>query len=475
MLSLRTRTLPAIAILVAISGQAANRDRQPTAPATPSEGFVADVAQMRSALEEGDPSLYRHRTKSAVDSAFAALADSASHATSDAEFWRHLTATLAFVRDGHLTAMPSGSLWGPIVLAPLPLRLRVVGERLYVLRNLVKAATPPDGSEIVSFNGMTTPQVLSFCLQHISADGTLRTRGYRRIERDFDVACGSVLGSPKQYVIGSIAPGTNRVHVDTLASSTSRTERAAPSAAPAAPGALRFIPSGHIAVLTLHSFSKANGFDPSAFMNLAFRSIADSGVTSLIIDLRDNGGGRDGIGAELIAHIARDTFTYARRVALRRHFTFADWVTNWRIKLFISTKTLPDGRLALNESLDRPQRPARHPFAGNVIALADRGTFSTASEVMAVMQEYKRATFVGEETATGREGDSGATTGVMLTHSGILIDVPLVKYELPFAAHAPLGRGVLPDVHVEPAIEDLLAGRDVVMDAALQLARSRAR
>ena len=85
---------------------------------------------------------------------------------------------------------------------------------------------------------------------------------------------------------------------------------------------------------------------------------------------------------------------------------------------------------------------------------------------------HKAATFVGEETGGAFTGNtSGATAQIELPHSKIRIGVPLIGYYMAVETKEP-DRGIFPDVTVAPTIEDLLAGRDVVLERAIALAKT---
>jgi hypothetical protein len=55
---------------------------------------------------------------------------------------------------------------------------------------------------------------------------------------------------------------------------------------------------------------------------------------------------------------------------------------------------------------------------------------------------------------------------VTLPKTGLQVIVPLTLYTLAVDGY-PKDRGIVPDYPVTPTIEDLLAGRDIVMEKAL--------
>jgi C-terminal processing protease CtpA/Prc len=122
-----------------------------------------------------------------------------------------------------------------------------------------------------------------------------------------------------------------------------------------------------------------------------------------------------------------------------------------------------------NLGLKQPREPV---FAGRVFVLENGRSFSATGEFMTAVYANKRGVFVGEESGAGITGNtSGIMIGVKLDNSGITVSIPMVGYYMA-GDHGPHPeRGILPDHEVIPTVEDILAGRDPVMEFALDLAR----
>ena len=451
-----------------------------------SRDVQADVRQLRAAVYEAAPDLFLYRSAAQIDSAFAALEAKALRPLTAVELWNAMARTLAFIGDGHLEVLPSSSLFATIFQDStgyvLPFSVRVLDGRLYVFRNHSPNGGPPDGSEIVSVNGVTTSRVLADCDATISVDGIVASRRPRRIENDFAWTCGLAAGLPSRYSLGIVKRGATAIDTMTVRAvpwSIRRRWLAARSPADTAAaksGVLRMLRGESIAVLELRTFTKDDNFDPRTFIDSAFAAINAASVQTLILDLRPNRGGRDEYGAHLVSRVARDTFTYAKRRALRkRHYDFLEgfdgWLLNLQLRFRYARHRDSTGAFVLRQKLDGPQSPNARPFRGRVIALVDGTTVSTGTSVAAALQHYGLATIVGEETANAWSGGSGATEAMELKHTKLLVNVPLVQYRLVGFENARAGRGVQPDVEVPRTIDDLLAGRDRAMETALELAR----
>ena len=106
------------------------------------------------------------------------------------------------------------------------------------------------------------------------------------------------------------------------------------------------------------------------------------------------------------------------------------------------------------------------PFTGQVIVLTDEGTASTSEIFAAGLQEAKRALVVGDTTA-------GAALGSIIEQlsGGAMVQIPVADFKTPKGMSIE-GHGVQPDRRVFETRAGLLAGRDVVLDAGLDLAKA---
>ena len=90
-------------------------------------------------------------------------------------------------------------------------------------------------------------------------------------------------------------------------------------------------------------------------------------------------------------------------------------------------------------------------FQGDVYVLINRHSYSNAVTAAAILQDYKFAVVIGEETA-----DLASTLGAMehftLEETGIRVGFPKAQIVRPNGD--PTRRGVIPDLHIQtPLIE----------------------
>jgi C-terminal processing protease CtpA/Prc len=207
----------------------------------------------------------------------------------------------------------------------------------------------------------------------------------------------------------------------------------------------------------------------------AFTRIAAAGAHTLVLDLRDNGGGEDRLGKLLFAHLVDAPFPYYAELTVKRaELSFANQVEGDAAIPARMLSERADGLYAIKHPNLGMQQPALPTFKGKVIALINGRSFSTTSELITQLHDKRRATFVGEESGGAYHGNSsGHDVTLVLPNSKLKVVIPMVKYTLAVSGQHPNGRGVVPQVAVAPTITDYISGRDVVLDRALALARSR--
>ncbi|HEX3051717.1 MAG TPA: S41 family peptidase [Aggregatilineaceae bacterium] len=109
------------------------------------------------------------------------------------------------------------------------------------------------------------------------------------------------------------------------------------------------------------------------------------------------------------------------------------------------------------------ERPHTTGFTGKLILLIDGGCVSAGEDFVVPFKDNGRATLIGEHTM----GSTGQPHFERF-ENGIAVGIGTKRAYLPDGA-AFEGVGIAPDIEVRPTIEDVRAGRDVVMEAAIRL------
>lgn len=452
------------------------------------EQLREDFSILRSSLEEGHGGIYRYSTKAQMDRLFDRAEQAIVGPMTELEFYQLLAPVIASLNDGHTGLTGSRELEGVFREQPvlLPFKLAFRAGTPYLLRNYSDITDLIVGGELLSINGHSVGEVLGALLPALPSDGRVETSKYRQLESTtrFGDVYGKVFGITTSFDISYRSPADGSVQsfsVEGLTSAelTRRFESRYADIANAErdrpPVELTY--RDGVPILTVRTFGGRTisnaGIDYPEFMRSTFQELADRNARDLIIDVRNNGGGSDDYGKILAAYLIPEVFDYYRFLEVNADsFAFLTHTPT-------SNDDLPRNRLRANErgKFDLlghpnlgPQQPLVPNFRGNVYILINGASFSATGEFTSVVHHHGRATFVGEECGAGYYGNtSGMMVLVTLPNSGIGVRVPLVRYMMAVSGYEPIDRGLIPEHVVEPTIEDLLAGRDTVLEYALAL------
>lgn len=211
---------------------------------------------------------------------------------------------------------------------------------------------------------------------------------------------------------------------------------------------------GPIAYLRVYHLYSSEEFSPAQLIHDAARRAEGAGARGMVIDLRDALSGYDSE-----ALLAAAAFTGGGGFIYDRRFQGQD-----------ETHTVENGRLKVRyengdeEELSQVKQPylARLP----VVVLVNRNTLNSTEMLAYFLQRAGRAKVVGEPTA-GALGMSGSAEGPLI--NGEFIAVSSLRMRNLDGSAFPLR--ITPDVIIEEDLEALVAGRDVILERALELLR----
>ena len=225
--------------------------------------------------------------------------------------------------------------------------------------------------------------------------------------------------------------------------------------------------------MTVNSFD--DGGHLRSFFRQSFETIHELGLSNLVLDIRNNGGGKVNHYTQLARYIRRTPFKVADSAYTRqrsfsgdgRYFS-SNFFNGLGITFFCSRRA--DGNLHFRYWEDHVFKPqGKHHFNGKVYVLVSGPTFSAATLFCHTVHDQENVTVLGEETGGGHHGNNGLMIpDITLPHTGIRVRMPLfriVQYN-----HPPKdGRGVIPDITVQPSAEGVRKAQDRKMMTVLSI------
>lgn len=406
------------------------------------------------------------------DSAYRASIPRVLGAASTLEYYRELQRFMALLQDGHSRVQPPDSILQRRPFSGPWVDLEAVSGRAMVADVAVDLVDSlPIGSEIVGVEGMPLNDYLDeHVLPYVFASAP-HARLISAIEGSYTRGYGALVGPEAEPVRVRARTPAGDVLDLTLARDRFRTTREWMRSPDDRRPLLELAwPSPEIAHLTLNSFS-----------DRSLASRVDSLLPSLrnargiVVDLRRNGGGNDVIAASVLARFARGPFigTPWRARVNDAYYRALGSFGRSTLERALPAEDSAVVELALRhyagDAWRREEADTLRPvFEGErittpMVLLVGRGTGSAAENLLLRLPDDPRFRTVGSPTAasTGQPlvfALPGGGVGQVVTRAVLLHDgTPLVK------------TGVVPDVRVEPTIEDVREGRDPVLERAMEL------
>jgi hypothetical protein len=449
--------------------------------------LLADLRLARQALEEGHSGIYRYTSKKELDHLFDQAEKSLTRPMTMLEFYRVLAPVVAAIKCGHTdVSLPRDALQAIAARAPLlPLQVRVLDGKVFVFRDFSGRRAALAGMEIRSINGVTAAKVVGTMLAATPGDGDVQTSRMLRLRGwVFSTQLLTLLAMPGPYDLTVWDPRAKReitVHLE--GADLGELQEVArlkfpQDQRPRTAAEFKFLDDGKIAVLKINQFGGLAGgrrkMPLKEFYKEAFTALAAQGTTTLILDLRNNGGGADELGKLLLSYLLDRPFQYYDDLVLNAlEFSFQKHTNLPKPLPADLMERQPTGKYRCVKHPNwGEQQPSKPTYAGKVLILINGGSFSTTSEFLSQAHFHKRASFIGEESGGGYYGNSSGWMPVLsLPNTKVTVRVPLMTYYMAVRGYQAVAHGVVPDHPVQYSIEELLAGTDKELALALELAR----
>lgn len=399
-----------------------------------------DLDFLEKKLHRCHPDLDMYASHERIDRCFDSIRSYLTEPRTDLQLVSAAAALYPLLGDGHtmflpgpLTASRGGSAWY------LPFEPVIVGGHLYIQRNGTMDDRLSAGAEVLAINSVPVAAIMDTLMWRQVRDGNNRTFPEWILDNWFKEYYRLSFGEPSSFAVDVAgADGPLRVTVPALPKDSIRANirRNHPGAHDEEKPLLSIAPGGHHAVMTIASFerpqdrSERERIGKEGLRN-AFARLRELGIERLILDLRGNQGGEPALAKLLLAHLLNAPF----------HLVW---------------KGPASGRC----------RPAAHPYTGKLIVLMDGGSFSATGMVLSCLERHGRAIFIGEEAGGNRTVLSGSPKHFRLPNTGLDCYISTRFWQLVDRPND--GHGVMPTIAASPTIENVIHGRDPVMEAALK-------
>ena len=420
-----------------------------------------DLRFLISQMDTYNPALHTYNPdfRQQADS----LVQSAENERSLFEYFKLVTRVVALGNEGHYgvgnwtDTIHQGFMNGQYRY--LPLTVQVLDSRLYVWLDLTEKPSLKQGDEILSINGMKTAAVLETLSRYVTTDGQIPSNLESRLTAALPWKYYLYIDQPEQFELRVRSypdgaektvtiPAITRPEMVANYQKNNKPDSGKPEPAGGASEVYTFDIRDGVAWLHLKTFNydllKKHKLKSGKLYKSIFNQLADQKIRNLVIDLRDNGGGRNEFAEDMIPYILKKNQEGAYRTSL-----------SW------------EGKKAEH------RLPKQHKlaFTGNIYTLINGGTYSSGASLARYLREYGDAITIGAEGGTRYEGFvAGSSQYVNLPNSGLRIGIPRYQTAFPVSTkQTTTNRGLLPDHPVRYTIDELIRKEDKEMELARKL------
>ncbi len=412
-----------------------------------------DFKMLRDSLQDLHAGLYTYKSKSQMDRLFDQCEEKLDQPMTLIQFYCLVRYVVSEIEDGHTSAFLPPAVNKALLSQTrfFPLLIRFIGDKAYITNDNDGFIA---GTEITAVDHHPINNLRKELFSYIQSDGSTQSGKYADMndgDSPFLYLYKLVYGDKESFAINYIN-ATGEKKERQVKASFFKDIPGRPEPVPITQYLSLAHPSGDLALLTIKSFLnnklEVTHENFENFLQSSFAEISKKQVNTLIIDVRNNGGGHDGNGALLASYLTSRPFSYYTSIV----------TTN--------------GTITVNEEEQLGiQQPSVNNFKGRVYILINGKSFSTTSDFCKVAKQFPNVKFVGEETEGGYYGNtSGARSTLFLKNTQIKVNIPLWREKTAGKKTKFKDRGIIPDYPLTPAITDVLHKKDIQMEFALKIA-----
>jgi C-terminal processing protease CtpA/Prc len=454
-----------------------------------------DVVLLKQILEANHPSLYWYTPKDTIDAAFSAAINSITDSLTEVAFRNKVATVISQIKCGH-TAVRFSKNYSKVIeqhrYPCFPLSIKTWGDSMVVLGSFFpRDSTFKRGTIITAINGKNTQQLMAKMFPLISTDGNSNGFKSQVISSNFPSWYKLAFGVDSTYQVDYInAQGEAKtVTVKNFLPAKKVTASKDTTLKPAAPPiakqpskrqqrqvqllarrSLSIDTANSTALLHVGTFSGRL----KSFFRKSVKTLAANDVKNIIIDVRDNTGGKLENSTFLTKYFVDKPFKTGDTIAAVtnniRYKRYIPQAYSLWLPMHLFSKKKAGGRYHKQAEERKISKPAiKYHFDGNIYVLQGGLSFSAATLFTSNLKGQKNVTILGEESGGGYYGNSAMfLPTIILPNSKLRVILPLYRLVIDSSRHQD-GRGVLPDILVLPSSDAIKQAKDVKIETVKAL------
>jgi len=405
------------------------------------EELSDDLQQIENSIMKENPLFFVDKNK--VKKSFAATYDKIEDGMTELQFYRLINPVITGINCGHTNLSISKGLQQNREENAkfFPLKVTLVNNELFVLEdynNEIKA-----GYKIISINGKNSEQIIKKLIENISGDGIGETKQRYIISKYFNSRFYDFVDNSDSFNIKYINSDGN-IDNDIIAAKYNNDFNVNAWGIHSDPYKNGNYYGNSLyddyALLNLNVFMKEREDNFNDFLKEFFLELKEKKISKLIIDLRGNFGGSPQMSKKLLSYLV-----------------------NKETKYFTGDLPFLQSILGFTD----PIVPNENRFEGETIIITDGSNFSTAAHFISMVKYHKLGILLGSKTG-GSYVCTDSSKDIVLNNTRMRLHYSTLVYELEVEG-LPQNKGIAPDIYVSQNIDNILSGKDLALEKALQV------
>jgi hypothetical protein len=369
-----------------------------------------DLDSLRSYIVQTHPNPFSVISKNDFDKRITEIKKQFSKPLTLRVYYNLIAPLIASISDGHTTIKYAGNkfLTDGSNLFPYIAKLSYDSPNIVVNGYIYDTlAVIPNGAEIISINDISSKKIIEKFIENTSGESN-----QYRLKTASNIFLGSLLFTYFDFndkfkvkfkfnniistkVIPSITFADLRKQMQSKKQPAINTEKTLQDYSLILKKELK------TAIIDFRYFNDEAKFQ--LFIDSSFSIIKKEKIESLIIDIRENGGGNSIVGDQLFKYISKQKFTQFGKTIIKYSQLQKDF---YKVKCeedstmcdtynYLIKQTNGKTEVLENENLISPNT---NQFGGKIYLLTSLKTFSSASTFAQCFKNYKMGTIIGEET-----------------------------------------------------------------------------
>ncbi|GAA0872299.1 S41 family peptidase [Gangjinia marincola] len=468
----------------------------------------SDIDKTYTQFKRHHPRLYQYTPKKVLDRKVDSLKMSINEPMSSHEFYEKLSVILANIRQGHITVIPPQERLERKGLKAFrkkkfelsELEFEYLDDKVFVARSFGKDSILV-GSEVLKFNHENVIALIRRYNRLYSSDGYNTTFHSKYsafgLEKFYRRDHGRINSLPvtfklndsiftrvftytdrKPTKIDTLAPADKK-KLPILSKEEKKAKRLAQKEKKKRDNKFGFIPEKKTDTRTLtfkdqdsttahmriSNFSRGNY---KAFYDDVFKMIDTLDTENLIIDLRNNTGGRLSEIEYLYSYLVDEPYIFINESEVNSRLPYLKYlmantqsvakkgIIGMMSPILIThnliNTTKRNDTLYYRFKQSKQRKPKSNNFKGKVYVLINGVSFSASSVLSTKLKATGRAILVGEETGGAHNGTvAGIFKMYELPHSKLKVRIGLMQIDTPHKIY-PDGYGVQPNIPIQPTV-----------------------